>query len=141
MCRYLSLHWHVCSTCRREDTHELLKRVEGLRVSLKFGGNVIQVDEVGGERCVVVRKVPLPGCASLNENSNKICSLLNLPFQTWLHLVVVSQHPAQAYCVLVGNPVPEFSLGGQNAELGLIISVLETILIESHLERKSTNLS
>ena len=59
----------------------------------------------------------------------------------WLYLVVVSQHPAQPYCVLVGNPVPEFSLGGQNAKLGLIISVLETVLVESHLERKSTNFS
>ena len=67
--RYLSLHWHVCSARSREDAHELLKRVEGLRVSLEFGGDVIQVDEVGGERRVVVGKVPLPGCASLNENS------------------------------------------------------------------------
>ena len=58
-------------------------------------------------------------------------------FQTWLYLVVVSQHPAQPYCVLVGNPVPEFSLGGQNAKLGLIISVLETVLVESHLERRA----
>ena len=58
-----------------------------------------------------------------------------------LYLVVVSQHPAQAYCVLVGDPVPEFRLGGQNAKLGLIISVLETVLVESHLKWKSTNLS
>ena len=70
----------MCSTRRREDTHELLKRVEGLRVSLKFGGDVIQIDEVGRERRVVVRKVPLPGCASLNENSKKCFNLLEFVF-------------------------------------------------------------
>ena len=62
----------MCSARSREDAHELLKRVEGLRVSFEFGGDVIQVDEVGGERRVVVRKVPLLGCASLKDNSNYI---------------------------------------------------------------------
>ena len=48
-----------------EDAHELLERVEGLRVALELGGHVVQVHKVGGERRVVVGEVPLPGRTTL----------------------------------------------------------------------------
>ena len=50
------------------------------RVALEVVGQIADVDEVGGEGCVVVGEVPLPGGAAL---------------------VVVAQHPAQAQHVLV----------------------------------------
>ena len=48
-------------------------------------------------------------------------------------LVVVAQHPAQPDRVLVGHCVPELGLGRQHAELGLVVTVLEPVLVQLHL--------
>ena len=57
-----------------------------------------------------------------------------MALQVGLHLVVVTQHPTKAYRVLVCDPVPEFRLGWQHAELGFVIPVLKTVLVEPHLD-------